>query len=51
MWNRVLLHVAPVNRAELVLYKVVETKTQRSCFRKMGVVLVFEGVEVVLLER
>ena len=28
--------MAPVNRAELALYKVVETKTQRSYIRKMG---------------
>ena len=45
MWNRVLL--APVERAEIALCKVVETNTQKSYFGKWGVVLVFEGVEMV----
>ena len=48
MWNRVLL--APVTRAEIALYKVVQTNIPKSYFGKMGgggVVLVFEGVEMV----
>ena len=34
MWNRVLL--APVTRAEIALYKVVQTNIPKSYFGKMG---------------
>ena len=48
VWNGVVL--APVNRAEIALYEVAETNTQRGYFGKMGLVLVFKGVEMVRLE-
>ena len=48
VWNGVVL--APVNTAEIALYEVAETNTQRGYLGKIGDCFTFKGVQMVRLE-